>query len=124
MTLPPCRGAGLHVVHESELHHFKQRVWSVRELKGYKLEDTADPGYVTVVNATGRGAEVVARAWCSESGMDATIPRPGGSCFACAVQTTDASIDALIWVGEPLVRAKARSRRSLVSYSLPQDCRR
>lgn len=114
----------MHVVHESELHHFKQRVWSVRELKGYKLEDTADPGYVTVVNATGRGAEVVARAWCSESGMDATIPQLGGSCFACAVQTTDASIDALIWVGEPLVRAKARSRRSLVSYSLPQDCRR
>src|SRR3954454_15349208 len=60
VTLPPCRPRtlsgvpSLHGVHERELLRFKRRVWSVTELKGYTPEDATEPGYVTVVNATGK----------------------------------------------------------------------
>jgi tetratricopeptide (TPR) repeat protein len=105
VTLPPCRPRtlsgvpSLHDVHERELHRFKQRVWSVTELKGYTPEDAAEPGDVTVVNATGKGAEVLARAWCAEYGKNAAIRRPGGPCFACAVRAANGlDIRVLIWL--------------------------
>lgn len=107
VTLPPCRsqtlhgaGPGLHEFHKRELPLFKGKIWSIRELKDH----TPDGGYggVTVINATGEGAGIIARAWCSERGRNATIRRPGGPCFVCALRATSNSglrIGVLIWVG-------------------------
>ncbi|KAJ5812046.1 hypothetical protein N7474_008347 [Penicillium riverlandense] len=107
VTLPPCRSQalhgtrpGLHGFHERELPLFEGKIWSIGELKDH----TPGEGFggVSVINATGEGAEVIARAWCSERGRNATIRRPGGPCFACALRATNNSglrIGVLIWVG-------------------------
>jgi len=55
-----------------------------------------------IINATGKGAEVLARAWCSERGRNAVIRRAGGPCFVCAVRAAGKrglGLGTLIWVG-------------------------
>ena len=105
VTPPPChpgpKGAQ-HEVHMRELHLY-QNVWAVERLKDHTPEDDDDDGEdgddsgrmgggkggrgrVMVINATGKGAEVLARAWCSERGKNAVVRRKGGPCFVCAVR--------------------------------------
>ena len=50
------------------------------------LDENDGEARVMVINATGKGAEVLARAWCSERGRNAVIRRAGGPCFVCAVR--------------------------------------
>ncbi|KAK1828634.1 small glutamine-rich tetratricopeptide repeat-containing protein 2 [Podospora conica] len=92
VTVPPCRapaGGGEHEVHMRELGAFR-RVWEVERLKehvegeeeeGEEGSEEGGKGGVMVINATGKGAEVVARAWCSERGRNAVVRRKGGPCF-------------------------------------------
>ncbi|KAJ7748394.1 prion-inhibition and propagation-domain-containing protein [Mycena metata] len=101
VTLPPCHlgPAGRHEIHLRELSHFQKRVWSVERLKDHTPEDF-DQG-VMIINATGKGAEAIARAWCSERGKNAVIRRAGGPCFACAVRGAGQAglrVGVLIWV--------------------------
>ncbi|KAK0749074.1 prion-inhibition and propagation-domain-containing protein [Schizothecium vesticola] len=92
VTVPPCKtGGGEHEVHMRELGAFR-RVWEVERLKEHvegeeEEEEEGKTGAVMVINATGRGAEVVARAWCSERGRNAVVRRKGGPCFVCAVRS-------------------------------------
>jgi len=54
-----------------------------------------------VINATGKGAEALARAWCSERGKNAVIRRSGGPCFVCAIGAASKAglgTGILIWV--------------------------
>jgi len=85
VTPPPCRPGpkGDHEVHLRELPTY-QKIWSLESLKDHKAEDSADDK-VMVINATSKGAEVLARAWYSERGKCAVIRRPDGPCFACAL---------------------------------------
>ncbi|KAL2148930.1 hypothetical protein VTH82DRAFT_1616 [Thermothelomyces myriococcoides] len=99
VTLPACRPeprGQAHEVHMRELKHY-QNIWSIERLKEHIIAGEADlneddddeeaaAASVVVINATGKGAEVLARAWCSEKGRDAVIRRAGGPCFACAVR--------------------------------------
>jgi len=76
--------------------------WDVRDLKGATPEDYDDNGLI-VINATGKGAETLARAWCSERGKSALIRRATGPCFACAYKAADSvkmglGLGVLIWV--------------------------
>ncbi|KAI9812105.1 MAG: hypothetical protein M1832_000616 [Thelocarpon impressellum] len=59
----------------------------VDALTPYRAKDIDDG--VMVINATGQGAEALARAWCSERGKNAIIRRSGGPCYVCAVKAAD-----------------------------------
>ncbi|KAN0076128.1 hypothetical protein V8E54_006270 [Elaphomyces granulatus] len=88
VTPPPChqgpRGPH-HEVHLRELHRYQERsMWTPEQLKEHMDEDDPERSDVMVINATGQGAETLARAWCSERGKNAVIRRAGGPCFVCA----------------------------------------
>ncbi|KAK4244267.1 small glutamine-rich tetratricopeptide repeat-containing protein 2 [Corynascus novoguineensis] len=92
VTPPPCHPGpkrGSHEVHMRELKHY-QNIWSIERLKEHTpeadLDENEGEAPVMVINATGKGAEVLARAWCSERGRNAVIRRAGGPCFVCAVR--------------------------------------
>lgn len=99
VTLPPCR-SGPHPVHMRELPRFQKNIWLVEQLKDHTPDDVA-PDDVMVINATGKGAEVHARAWCSERGKCAVIRRANGPCYVCALRAAgrgSLNIGVLIWV--------------------------
>ncbi|UKZ73400.1 hypothetical protein TrVFT333_001046 [Trichoderma virens FT-333] len=103
VTPPPCNEGpkGAHEVHMRGLQLFQKNIWSLDRLKDHTAEDT-DDDEVMVINATGNGAEVLARAWCSERGKCAVIRRPGGPCFVCAVRAASREslgTRVLIWTG-------------------------
>ncbi|SPO06977.1 uncharacterized protein DNG_09671 [Cephalotrichum gorgonifer] len=99
VTLPACR-EGPHEVHMREETIFRSdRVRTVDQLKGYTPKD--DDGGVMIINATGTGAEVLARAWCSERGKHAVVRRQGGPCYTCAVRAASGiglGVGVVIWV--------------------------
>ncbi|KAF3925909.1 hypothetical protein ABW20_dc0105257 [Dactylellina cionopaga] len=91
-SLPSCSGA--HEIHAKELHYFSNIV-EAEKLKEYTPDDKG----LVIVNATGNGAEVLARAWCAERGKAAVIRRIGGPCFACTVNTVvELRQKVVIWV--------------------------
>lgn len=99
VTPPPCYPGplGAHEVHVRELPRYQRGVYTVDRLKEHAGEDGDE---VTVINATGKGAEVLARAWCAERGRHAIIRRAGGPCFVCAVRAASKSglgVGVLIW---------------------------
>jgi len=109
VTPPPCRPGpkGPHEVHFRELPLYQKNIWSIEQLKDHTQWDDSDSGSesghdVMIINATGKGAEVLARAWCSERGRNAIIRRAGGPCFVCAVRAAGKrglGLGTLIWVG-------------------------
>ena len=101
VTLPPCRPGpdGMHKVHVRGLASYHKDIWTVERLKDHTPEDV--DGDVMVINATGKGAEVLARAWCSERSKNAIIRRSGGPCYVCAVSAASKAglgVGILIWV--------------------------
>ena len=104
VTLPACRpigGNGTHEVHPRVLPRFQnlKNTWTVEMLKDHMPDDDE----VMIINATGKGAEVLARAWCAERRKNAIIRRTGGPCFVCAVRgashgQTGLKVRVLIWV--------------------------
>ncbi|KAL2173144.1 prion-inhibition and propagation-domain-containing protein [Thermothelomyces heterothallicus CBS 202.75] len=92
VTPPAChpgpKGTS-HEVHMRELKYYRN-IWSIERLKEHTpeadLDENDGEAPVMVINATGKGAEVLARAWCSERGRNAVIRRAGGPCFVCAVR--------------------------------------
>ena len=109
VTPPPCHPGpkGPHEVHFRDLPLYQKNIWSIEQLKDHVQWDDSDSvsdnGYdVMIINATGKGAEVLARAWCSERGRNAVIRRAGGPCFVCAVRAVGKrglGLGTLIWVG-------------------------
>ena len=103
VTLPACRPTGknaTHEVHLRELPRFQKTIWMVEMLKDHTPDDFEDDE-VMIINATGKGAEVLARAWCAERGKNAIIRRTGGPCFVCAVRGASQAglkVGILIWV--------------------------
>lgn len=103
VTPPPCRPGpkGAHEIHLRELHRYSEKsIWTIEQLREHTAEDTEDID-VMVINATGKGAELLARAWCSERGKNAVIRRAGGPCYVCAVQAASQAglrTGVLIWV--------------------------
>ena len=101
VTPPPCSPGprGLHEVHMRELPRYQNNIWSIERLKEHTAEDEGNDE-VMVINATGKGAEVLARAWCAERGTCAVIRRAGGPCFVCAVRAAgkgSLGTGVLIW---------------------------
>jgi tetratricopeptide (TPR) repeat protein len=105
VTPPPCHlgpRRASHEVHLRELHRYQERnIWTIERLKEHTAEDDPERGGVMVINATGQGAETLARAWCSERGKNAVIRRAGGPCFVCAERAASQcglGTGVLIWV--------------------------
>jgi tetratricopeptide (TPR) repeat protein len=104
VTLPPCRPGprGQHEVHMRELPRYQTNIWTVEMLKDHTAEDNeGDEKGVMTINATGKGGELLARAWCSERGKNAVIRRQGGPCFVCAVRAAGVAslgTGVLIWL--------------------------
>jgi tetratricopeptide (TPR) repeat protein len=102
VTLPTCRPGprGNHEVHLREFSRYQNNIWTVEQLKEHSV-DTADPDSVMIINATGQGGELLARAWCAERGKNAIVRRAGGPCFVCAVRAASRhrlGIGVVIWV--------------------------
>lgn len=104
VTPPPCYpGSGdAHQAHLRELHRYQEsNVWTIEQLKDHTAEDDPEGGGVLIINATGQGAETLARAWCSERGKNAVIRRANRPCFICAERAARDSglgTGVLIWV--------------------------
>ncbi|GIZ42889.1 hypothetical protein CKM354_000613700 [Cercospora kikuchii] len=102
VTLPICYN-GPHKVHRRELKQFQLVSWDAEKLSDHISEDDDDEGEdakCMMINATGKGAEVLARAWCSERSKHAIVVREGGPCLVCAIRTAQSlEIKVIIWVG-------------------------
>lgn len=99
VTLPTCYG-GPHTAHRRELKRFQPVAWEAERLKEHSPEDTDDSEEVMLINATGTGAEILARAWCSERGRHAVVVKEGGPCLVCAMKCAEMmEIRVVIWVG-------------------------
>ncbi|GFF37913.1 hypothetical protein IFM51744_03621 [Aspergillus udagawae] len=102
VSLPACRPGprGNHELHLREVSQYQNNIWTVERLKEHSV-DTIDPDSVMIINATGHGCELLARAWCAERGRNAIVREAGGACFACAVRAASLSrlgIGVVIWV--------------------------
>jgi hypothetical protein len=97
---PRCNAshAAGHPVHAREAGEYQMRTWLPDELVNDDTFAKAKFGDLTVINATGDGAETMARAVCSLRGLNAVIRIPQGPCYKCAVKATRGlKMRALIW---------------------------
>lgn len=95
IAAPPCVN-GPHVLHQRQAQKYKENVVLATRLGGnYSAADQ-----LLVVDATGEGEEVLARAWCAERGRHAVVRRGEECCFSCAasvaVGRTGLGINVLI----------------------------
>ncbi|KAK2774211.1 hypothetical protein FQN53_003721 [Emmonsiellopsis sp. PD_33] len=101
VTCPPCypsNGKG-HEIHTRQEKCFTHRVWTLEDLCSRKDTDEDGEG-VIVIDATSKGAEALARAWCAEQGKSAVIRREGGPCYGCSIRAAGKAmkVGVLIWV--------------------------
>jgi len=102
VTLPPCYNApaNQHSAHRRELPPYLRNRWEIEDLRKAQPADYESES-VMVINASGDGAETIARAWCSEKSKNAGIRRAGGPCFLCAYNAVSMKglyLEVLIWV--------------------------
>ena len=103
ISLPACHPStkGAHEVHLRELHRYDHKhVWTVERLKSHTAE-ASEESEVIIINATGTGSELLARAWCSERGKNAVIRKAGGPCYTCTVRAAGQKglrAGVVIWV--------------------------
>ncbi|KAK2805524.1 hypothetical protein FQN50_006148 [Emmonsiellopsis sp. PD_5] len=100
VTCPPCypsNGKG-HEIHARQEKCVKHCVWTVEDLCSRKTGE--DDEGVIVIDATSKGAEALARAWCAEQGKSAVIRREGGPCYSCSIHAAGKTmkVGVLIWV--------------------------
>ncbi|KAL4922954.1 tetratricopeptide repeat protein [Aspergillus undulatus] len=101
VTAPPCYN-GPHAVPKETLARYMENVYLPADLAYHSPEkDEAALRKGIVINATGPGAELLARAWCSANRLNALIRRDGGPCYTCALDAVGESgmgVGVLIWV--------------------------
>jgi hypothetical protein len=99
VTLPPCSG-GPHQVHMQAFALRYSNTYTVDKLRYEQPPAVSQPDRLFVVKATGKGEELLARAWCAQWGRNAVVRKEGGPCFACAVRSAGKSglgFGVLIW---------------------------
>ena len=80
VAAPPCVG-GSHVLHQRQAQKYKENVALATNLG----TNYPPAGQLLIVDATGEGEELLARAWCAERGRHAIVRRGEECCFSCAV---------------------------------------
>ncbi|KAK6503882.1 hypothetical protein TWF481_008883 [Arthrobotrys musiformis] len=78
----PC--VGNHLAHRTETKAIRKTIIPAVDLKETYLQYNS----LLVIDATLKGEEVLARAWCSERGCNAVVWRGDETCFACAALMT------------------------------------
>ncbi|KAK6515970.1 hypothetical protein TWF281_004560 [Arthrobotrys megalospora] len=78
----PC--VGNHLAHRTETKAIRKTIIPAVDLKDTYLQYNS----LLVIDATLKGEEVLARAWCSERGCNAVVWRGDETCFACAALMT------------------------------------
>ncbi|KAF2675526.1 hypothetical protein BT63DRAFT_436407 [Microthyrium microscopicum] len=98
VSAPPCVGSHPSFRREAQMH-LRDAVY-VSQLKGFY----PTVNRVFIINALGEGDEVVARAWCAETGRHAIVRRDvlgEECCFSCAVELASAEyglgVNCVIW---------------------------
>lgn len=94
VTPPPCHQdlrRPYHEVHLRELHRYRERnIWTIERLMEQTAEDDSERRGVMIINATGKGAEMLARAWCMrEERMQSLDALAGRALFARRGQRAD-----------------------------------
>ncbi|KAF3159369.1 hypothetical protein TWF788_003778 [Orbilia oligospora] len=82
VTAHPC--VGNHLAHRTETKAIRKTIIPAVDLKETYLQYNS----LLVIDATLKGEEVLARAWCSERGCNAVVWRGDETCFACAALMT------------------------------------
>ncbi|KAL2841361.1 hypothetical protein BJX68DRAFT_278699 [Aspergillus pseudodeflectus] len=100
-VVPPrcdASDAAGHSVHAREAGEYQMQTWAPNELVDDEKFARAELGGLIVINATGEGAETMARALCALRGLNAVIRISQGPCYKCAVKATKGlKMGALIW---------------------------
>ena len=96
-SVPICSGAN-HPIFELKRKRFMEKVIRVYDL----INANPPKDQLTIIDASGRGEETVARAWCAERGRNAMVRRGGAGCFTCATKLATRGqglgFEVLIWV--------------------------
>lgn len=93
----PSDPAG-HPIHVSELEINPAKSWAPDKLLDDNVFGDARTADMLVINATGNGAETMARAVCAFRGMNAVIRTPESPCFACTLKAARSlNINTVIW---------------------------
>jgi hypothetical protein len=79
VAAPPCVN-GPHVLHQRQAQKYKENVVLATQLAA----SSSPPDQLLIVDATGEGEELLARAWCAERGRHAVVRRGEECCFSCA----------------------------------------
>jgi hypothetical protein len=86
VTPPPCSSLPHHV-HMQAFALRYSNTYTVDKLRYEQPPAVSQPDRPFVVNAMGKGEELLARAWCAQWGRNAVVRKEGGPCFACAVRS-------------------------------------
>lgn len=80
VAAPPCKGT--HKIDPKSTSIYTRAIYEVSQLDKAELKTEG----VTVINATGHGAQALARAWCAEKGTNAVVwKRDKECCFKCGL---------------------------------------
>lgn len=96
--VPRCQGNSHPVFEKLKDKYFKNIVLA----KDLKLGGSVPAaGTFMIIDATQTGEDMMARAWCAETGRHAVVRKSGFGCFTCATQLanrrTGLGFDVLIW---------------------------
>ncbi len=93
----PSDPAG-HPIHARELEIYSADTWTPDKLIDDDVFAEARAADLLVMNATGHGAEALARAVCAMRGMNALIRTGEGPCWACTMKTARSlRINTVVW---------------------------
>lgn len=91
----PC--VGVHTLHRRQAQQCLASITRATDLK--KCNSTSDQ--FLLIDATGEGEELIARAWCSEKARHAVVRKGQETCFACAITMASSpsglGFNVLIW---------------------------
>jgi hypothetical protein len=97
---PKCEASNAteHPIHAREAGEYQLHIWTPGDLADDDEFAKAELGDLIVINATGDGAETMARAVCALRGLNAVIRIPQGPCYKCAIKATRGlKMGTLIW---------------------------
>ena len=97
---PRCIGVGTHPMHERLVQRHMANVVLAKDLKSPAVR-MPPLGTLTIIAATEPGEEVLAKAWCAETGKHAIVRKGGVGCLTCAIslaaKRTGLGFGVLIW---------------------------
>lgn len=79
VAAPPCVGS--HVIHQRQAEKHKKNVIMAADIKS----KYPPANQLIIIDAIGENEELLARAWCAETGRHAIIRKGDDCCYSCAI---------------------------------------